>query len=156
RVYRTGDLARYLPDGRVECLGRIDNQVKLRGFRIEPGEVETILRQHTAIADALVTTRDDAFGEKRLVGYLISKNGAPSTSELRDFMQTKLPPYMIPAQFVVLTEFPVTPNGKLDVRRLPPPDANRASVKNYVPPRNADEVRLSEIWQEVLTLQRIG
>src|SRR5207248_750392 len=83
RLYKTGDLARYLPDGNIECLGRTDHQVKIRGFRIELGEIESVLRQHGGIADAVVTARDDALGEKRLVGYLISKNGPPSIPDLR-------------------------------------------------------------------------
>ena len=156
RLYKTGDLARYLPDGTVECLGRLDHQVKIRGFRIEPGEVESVLRQHKGIADAVVTARDDSLGEKRLVGYVISKNGPPSTTELREFARTKLPVYMVPAQFVVLKEFPLTPNGKIDVRRLPAVDTSSITGRNYVAPRHLEEQRLAAIWQEVLMLNQVG
>ncbi len=157
RLYKTGDLARYLPDGQVECLGRLDSQIKVRGFRIEPGEVETALRQHHGIADALVTAKDDAIGEKRLVGYIISKNGPPATVELRDFLKCRLPLYMVPAQFVTLREFPLTPNGKVDLRQLPAPEASVLGEKRTVlPPRTADEQGLAEIWKEVLSLNEVG
>jgi amino acid adenylation domain-containing protein len=156
RLYRTGDLARYLPDGSVECLGRVDHQVKIRGFRIELGEVETVLRQHQSIVDAVVTGRDDCLGEKRLVGYVISRNGPPSGTELRDFARTKLPLYMVPSQFVILKEFPLTPNGKIDVRHLPAPDTTAELSRTYLAPRNHDEQRLAEIWQEVLMVSRVG
>jgi amino acid adenylation domain-containing protein len=156
RLYKTGDLARYLPNGTIECLGRLDHQVKIRGFRIELGEVETVLRQHNGIADAVVTARDDSLGEKRLVGYLISRNGPPSTVELREFARTKLPLYMVPAQFVLLQEFPLTPNGKIDLRRLPAPDSASNTGRNYIAPRNTDEQSLATIWQEVLMLKQVG
>ena len=156
RFYKTGDLARYLPDGNVECLGRLDHQVKIRGFRIELGEVESVLRQHAGIADAVVTARDDCFGEKRLVGYLISKNGPPSSAELRDFARTRLPLYMVPAQFVLLEQFPLTPNGKIDLRQLPAPEAVSAPQNNHVAPRNLDQQQLAGIWAEVLMLKQIG
>ena len=156
RLYKTGDLARYLPDGAIECLGRLDHQVKIRGFRIELGEVEAVLRRHSGIADVVVTARDDSLGEKRLVGYLISRNGPPSTSELREFARTKLPVYMVPAQFVVVQQFPLTPNGKIDLRRLPAPDSSGNTRKNYVAPRDHDEQALAAIWQEVLMLSKLG
>src|SRR5262249_20156418 len=91
RPYKTGDLARYLPDGRIECLGRVDHQVKIRGYRIEPDEVETALRGYHGIADALVSAREGIMGENRLVGYIISNNGDPSINELREYLRTKLP-----------------------------------------------------------------
>lgn len=157
RLYKTGDLACYLPDGLIECRGRIDHQVKIRGFRVEPGEVETVLRQHAGIADALVTTRPDTLGEQRLVGYLISKNGPPSLSELREFARAKLPAHMVPALFVVLKQFPLTPNGKIDLRQLPSPDsAPGQTVSQTAPPRNAGEQHLCEIWQEALMLKQVG
>jgi acyl carrier protein len=156
RLYRTGDLARYLLDGTIECLGRRDHQVKIRGFRIELGEVETILRQHSGIADALVTARDDAQGEKRLVGYIISRNGPPSTSELRAFIQSKLPLYMVPAQFVLLKQFPLTPNGKIDLRQLPAPENRSEPLPPGCAPRSAEEQALEAIWREVLEVKAIG
>src|SRR5262249_17911317 len=106
--------------------------------------------------DALVTAQDDAFGEKRLIGYIISRNGPPSTAVLRDFIQTKLPLYMVPAQFVLLKQFPLTPNGKIDRRQLPAPDGSCPSAKAYVAPRNAEEQRVAQIWQEVLSFTQIG
>lgn len=156
RLYKTGDLARYLPDGQVECLGRVDHQVKIRGFRIELGEIEAVLRQHTGIAEAVVTARDDSFGEKRLVGYIISKNGPPESLELRDFVKSKLPLYMVPAQFVTLKEFPLTPNGKIDMRQLPAPENAQANHRQAVPPRTNDEQAIAAIWREVLTCNQVG
>ena len=156
RLYKTGDLARYLPDGKIECLGRIDHQVKIRGFRIELGEIETVLRQYSGIAEALVTARDDAVEEKRLVGYIIPRNGLVSIVELRDFIRTKLPLHMVPAQFVTLEQFPLTPNGKIDLRRLPAPENDLQPAKDHVPPRDAEEQNLAEIWQEVLMLRQVS
>jgi amino acid adenylation domain-containing protein len=156
RLYKTGDWARYQPDGTVELLGRIDQQVKIRGYRIELGEIETALRQHAGVADALVTSRQDAAGEKRLVGYLVTRNGPPPAGELRDFIRTKLPAYMVPAHFVMLKAFPLTPNGKIDAKRLPAPDEMAATPRNYVAPRNDQEQALAEIFLEVLTLRQIS
>jgi acyl-coenzyme A synthetase/AMP-(fatty) acid ligase/acyl carrier protein len=156
RIYKTGDWARYLPDGTVECLGRIDHQVKIRGFRIELGEVETALRQHATIANAVVTAREDAAGEKRLIGYLVPRNGPPSVGELREFIRTKLPAYMVPTHFVIMSEFPLTPNGKIDMRKLPTPEATAPMARNYVAPRNDHERALAEVWQEVLRLGQIS
>jgi amino acid adenylation domain-containing protein len=156
RLYKSGDLVRYLPDGQMECLGRMDQQVKIRGFRIEPGEVEATLRQHKGIADALVASRTDGLGEKRFVGYLISNNGPPSLIELRDFLRAKLPLYMVPTQFVTLQQFPLTPNGKVDIRRLPAPENERLSSRAYTAPNTAEEKTLAEIWSEVLALKEVG
>lgn len=155
-LYRTGDLARYRPDGTVECLGRIDHQVKIRGFRIELGEIEAVLRQHRGIADALVTAREDAFGEQRLVAYVISNNGPPSSADIRDFVKGKLPHYMVPAQMVRLKEFPLTPNGKLDLHSLPAPGGDATRNRNFLAPRTATEQALADIWREVLTLNQVG
>jgi len=156
RLYKTGDLVRYLPHGQIECLGRVDEQLKIRGFRIEPGEIESILRAHRGIADAVVTAREGVAGDKRLVGYVISKNGPPSFSELRESIQAKLPAYMVPSQFVLLKQFPLTPNGKVDRRSLPAPEFTPSSSSPYLAPRNLDEQKLAEIWQEVLMLNQIG
>jgi acyl carrier protein len=156
RLYKTGDWARYLPDGTVECLGRIDQQVKIRGFRIELGEIETALRQHAAVADAVVTSHEDDAGEKRLVGYLRTTNGAPTIGEMREFVRSKLPAYMVPAHFVMMKEFPLTPNGKIDTRRLPAPRETAATARNHIAPRNQHEQALVEIWQEVLSLRQIS
>ena len=156
RIYKTGDSARYLPDGRVECLGRMDQQVKIRGFRVELGEIEAALRQHEDIADALVTAREDSLGEKRLIGYVVSENGPPALGALRDFLRTKLPNYMVPSHFVFLTEFPRTPNGKVDTRQLPAPESMAAKPRDYVAPRDEHERALAEIWQEVLMLDQVS
>ena len=156
RLYKTGDWARFLPDGRVECLGRMDQQVKIRGFRIELGEIESILRQHPGIANAVVTARESQSGGKRLVGFLVSNNGPPSLLELRDFVRSRLPAYMVPAQFVLLPEFPLTPNGKIDLRRLPAPEESAVSVKAYVAPTDEHEKALAEIWQDVLALKQVS
>ena len=156
RLYKTGDWARYQADGTVECLGRIDQQVKIRGFRIEPGEIESALRQHKEVANAVVTAREDATGEKRLVGYLVTRDGPPPVGELRDFIRAKLPAYMVPAHFVMMKDFPLTPNGKIDARRLPAPEEMAARSLSYVAPRDEHERALAEIWQEVLTLRQIG
>ncbi len=156
RLYRTGDCARYQPDGNVECLGRLDHQVKIRGFRIELGEIETTLRQHESVAHAVVLAREDSFGEKRLVSYLVTKNGPPSLGELRDFIRAKLPAYMVPTHFVTLKEFPLTPNGKIDTRRLPAPEGVAPRTRSDVAPRDDHERVLAEVWQVVLALQQIG
>lgn len=156
RIYRTGDIARFLPDGTVECLGRVDAQVKIRGFRIEPGEIEAVLRKHPEIADVLVTARADAFGDQRLVAYVIGRNGELSLNTMRDFARSQLPHYMVPAQFVALKEFPLTPNLKIDVRRLPTPEHAQASRGDLRAARNPEEQAIVEIWKEALMLREVG
>jgi thioesterase domain-containing protein/aryl carrier-like protein len=155
RLYRTGDLVRYLPDGNVEYLGRLDNQVKLRGHRIELGEIETLLAQHPAISAVVVMAREDTPGEKRLVAYLIAKNGKPAdTFELRAFLQSKLPDYMVPSTFVNLERFPMTANGKVDRKAFPKPE-NRSLTNETAQPATATEIALTKIWIEVLGVQNI-
>jgi amino acid adenylation domain-containing protein len=156
RLYKTGDSVLYQPDGTVLCLGRMDQQVKIRGFRIELGEIETILRQHEGVADALVLAREHGSGEKHLVGYLVTRNGPPPVGELRDFIRARLPVYMVPTHFVMLKEFPLTPNGKIDSRRLPGPGDMPGRARNYVAPQDDHEKALAEIWQECLELPQIG
>ncbi|HYY43190.1 MAG TPA: amino acid adenylation domain-containing protein, partial [Pyrinomonadaceae bacterium] len=138
RLYRTGDVARYLSDGRLEYLGRVDNQVKIRGFRIEIGEVEAVIKQHGAVKQAVVNAHEDAAGRKRLVAYVVAKQGAACTpTALRDFLKEQLPEYMIPAAFVLLTALPLTPSGKVDRRALPAPDeAHAALAGDHVAPRS--------------------
>ena len=120
RLFRTGDLARYRPDGSLEFLGRIDDQVKIRGVRIEPGEVQAALRQHPSVEAALVLVREDPRSAKRLVAYLALASDKPKdTRSLRQFLAQRLPDYMKPAAFVPLKAMPLTPNGKIDRRRLP-------------------------------------
>ncbi|MEG5160083.1 amino acid adenylation domain-containing protein [Microcoleus sp. AT3-A2] len=158
RLYKTGDLARYLPDGNIEFIGRIDSQVKIRGFRIELGEIEAALGQHPDIVQAVVMAREDEMSQKRLVAYLISEQKpAPSSSELRRFLATKLPEYMVPWAFVMLKSLPLTPNGKIDRRSLPEPDEMRPELTaNFVAPRTNIEEVLAAIWAEVLKLEKVG
>ena len=158
RLYRTGDLARFLSDGSIEYLGRLDNQVKIRGFRIELGEIEAALAAHPDIREAVVLAREDAQDEKRLVAYLLPEREiVPAASELRETLKEQLPDYMIPAQFVVVEAWPLSPNGKVDRRALPAPDRQRAkSELAYVGPRTPAEEVLVSIWEQVLRLEQVG
>ena len=158
RLYNTGDLARYLPDGNLEFLGRKDNQVKIHGFRIELGEIETVLIQHPAVQDVVVTAREDVPGEKRLVAYLVTHPGmTPATGELRSFIEEKLPHYMAPSVFVRMDALPLTPNGKVDRKALPAPDGVRAERDGaFAVARNPVEEALLGMWAEVLRLDWIG
>ena len=158
RLYKTGDLARYLPDGNIELLGRMDYQVKINGLRIELGEIETALRRHAAIQDAVVVARGEDARGKRLVAYVVCKEGALlTTTALREFLQPTLPEYMQPTFFVTLENLPLTPNGKVDRRALPTPDMSRPDLKEpFVAPRNLVEEVLAGIWANVLGLGRVG
>ncbi|OUL22221.1 hypothetical protein BV378_25390 [Nostoc sp. RF31YmG] len=149
RLYKTGDLARYLPDGNIEFLGRCDRQVKIHGFRIELEEVEAILRQHPFIRQAVVTVR-----EERLVAYVVSLH--TSTSDLRHFMQKRLPEYMVPTAFVILNTIPLTTNGKVDYQALPAPELAAELEKTYIAPRTPQEELLAKIWAEILGLKQVG
>ncbi len=155
RIYKTGDLVRRLPDENLEFVGRIDNQVKIRGIRIELGEVEAALRQHPQVREAVVVVRDTING-KRLVAYLISKvEQPPVPNELRSYMKDRLPEYMVPTAFVILESLPLTPHGKLDRQALPAPDELRPEVEGrYVAPRNPVEQTVARIWAEVLRVDR--
>jgi acyl carrier protein len=157
-LYRTGDLGRYLPDGEVEFVARADSQVKIRGFRIELGEIESALTRHPEVREAVVVARADRSGEKRLVAYVVPRDGAaPATSELQDFLLGRLPEYMVPPAWVVLEKLPVTPNGKVDRRALPEPESARPDLaSSYVAPRDEVEQAIAEIWQEVLQIEKVG
>jgi amino acid adenylation domain-containing protein/non-ribosomal peptide synthase protein (TIGR01720 family) len=157
RLYRTGDLARYFPDGSIEFLGRIDNQVKLRGLRIELGEIEAALSAHEAVRAAVVLAREDEPGEKRLVAYLIPASGEDvfSIVELRAYLRQRLPEYMVPSGYLVMEEFPLTPNGKVDRQALPAPEGAQVEA-DYVAPRNAIEEALVDIWRGILGVEVIG
>jgi amino acid adenylation domain-containing protein len=156
RIYRTGDLARYRPDGTLELLGRVDNQVKLRGFRIELSEVEAVLRTHDAVLEACAVIREDRPGDRRLVAYVVLEDAAVTASELRRFLRDAVPEYMVPSALVPLASLPLTPNGKIDRAALPVPDATRQVDETFVSPRTAMERRLAEIWRGVLNLDQIG
>jgi amino acid adenylation domain-containing protein len=158
RMYCTGDLARYLPDGNIEFLGRRDNQVKVRGFRIEIAEIESSLRQHPAVREAVVTVSDANVGEHRLVAYLVQQADQKiSVNELRIHLQQSLPDYMIPSAFVVLDTLPLTASGKVDRRRLPAPDEKRPELgETYVAPRTPLEQEIARIWELVLKVKQVG
>jgi amino acid adenylation domain-containing protein/non-ribosomal peptide synthase protein (TIGR01720 family) len=158
RLYRSGDLGRFLPDGRLDFLGRIDHQVKVRGFRIELGEIEAALNEHDAVIEAAVIARD-ADGERQgLVAYVLADERASITGdELRDYLRTKLPEYMLPGVFMVLNEMPLTPHGKIDRKALPSPHQERPQMKaGFVAPRSSLEKALADIWAEVLQVDRVG
>jgi amino acid adenylation domain-containing protein len=157
RLYRTGDLARFLLDGNVEFLGRIDQQVKIRGFRVEPAEIESVFKQHAAVREVVVLPQEDQADDKRLVAYVVGGKPSPSVEDLRSFLRTKLPDYMVPSAIVKLEMLPLTPNGKVDVRALPPADeVTTVTQRIFMAPRNPVEQGLSEIWREVLGLEQVG
>jgi amino acid adenylation domain-containing protein len=153
RMYRVGDLGRILPDGELDCLGRIDHQVKVRGFRVELGEVEAVLLAHPAIQDAVVVAREDATGDRRLTAYLVGEG--VDAQGARAWVAERLPYYMVPSAVVPLEAFPRLPNGKVDRVALPVPDF-AAGEAGYVAPRTPAEARLAEVWAEVLGVERVG
>ncbi|MFE9250595.1 amino acid adenylation domain-containing protein [Streptomyces sp. NPDC007088] len=158
KVYRTGDLVRWLPDGNIEFLGRIDQQVKIRGLRIELGEIESALAALDDVANVTVVVREDSPGDKRLVAYCVPVAGTePTTADLRARLRANLPDHMIPNWFVFLDVLPLTPNGKVDRRALPVPDAAREAADGEVTaPRTEAERVVADIWCEVLGLGRVG
>jgi amino acid adenylation domain-containing protein len=158
RLYRTGDVARWLADGRLQCLGRIDHQVKVRGFRIELGEIEAALAAQPPVQQAVVTVQPDLSGEQRLVAYVITTPGdAPVVGDLRAALKERLPDYMVPSTFQFIDAFPLTPNGKIDRQALPAPDSGRPRLEaSYIVPRNALEQSIAAVWQEVLGLDAVG
>src|SRR5215213_9527912 len=157
RLYRTGDLVRHLPDGNLDFLGRLDQQVKLRGFRIELAEIEAVLCRHAAVREAVVVVHNDGPNrEKRLVAYVVGELES-AASELRNYLKQYLPEYMIPAAFVLLEKLPLTNNGKVDRKRLPDPDTSRPELnESYTTPRNEAERVLAKIWGEVLRVKQVG
>ncbi|MGD1704673.1 amino acid adenylation domain-containing protein [Dapis sp. BLCC M229] len=155
-LYKTGDLARYLPDGNIEYLGRIDNQVKLRGFRIELGEIESALSTHPKVQQTVVICREDTPGNKRLVAYIISSEKSLNSKDLRLYLQSKLPEYMVPSVFVLLEALPLTPNGKIDRKALPAPDIDLTNTDEYIPPQTPTQEILANIFAEILEVTKIG
>lgn len=158
RLYRTGDMACFYGDGNIKYLGRVDQQVKVRGLRIELGEIEETLRKHRAVLDAAIIAREDVPGDKRLVAYVVlDAESWSEAEELRRYLQERLPDYMIPAAFVMLAEMPVTSNGKIDRRALPAPDYGvRESERDTASARTAIEEVLAAIWAQVLRVERVG
>ena len=158
RLYRTGDLAKWLPDGQLECLGRIDHQVKVRGFRIELGEIETALRECPGVGEAVVVTQEATGGDRRLVAFLVPEPaGAPPMTSLRAQLGQRLPAYMVPSAFALLDSLPLTPNGKVDRKALAKMDGGTVLPSaEHVAPRTPTEEILAGIWAEVLRLDRVG
>jgi amino acid adenylation domain-containing protein len=158
RLYRTGDLVRYRPNGDIEFLGRIDHQIKIRGFRIELGEIEAVLRQYPGVNETVVVAREDLSGDPRLVAYLVpGLQPAPAAGELRSFLKQRLPEYMLPSDFVMLSSMPLTPNGKINRRALPQPELSRLTAGDkLVAPRDLIESQLVKIWESVLAVRPIG
>jgi amino acid adenylation domain-containing protein len=155
RMYATGDLARWLPDGTIEFLGRRDEQVKIRGFRVEPAEIESALRSHTAVREAAVVARDDGRGERRLVAYVVGDG--VDEDDLRRHTGEWVPDFMIPAAFVSLDDLPRTPSGKIDRQALPAPEeAATSQRRDHVAPRTPTEEQVAEIWREILGVEEIG
>ncbi len=157
RMYRTGDRCRWLPDGVIEFLGRIDGQVKIRGQRVETGELETALRAHKNVADAAVIARSDNDSATRLVAYVVARGEVQlTTADLRAYLAAKIPDGMLPEAFVFLKKLPLTSSGKLDRRALPEPDAAAGQAEEYVAPRNELEQYLAELWKSILKVDRVG
>lgn len=158
RLYRTGDLARWLPDGNIEFLGRVDFQVKLRGFRIELEEIETVLNQHELVQQTAVIVSGNQAENRRLVAYVVAEAGMPlSFNDLRDYLRLYLPDYMIPSIFVIMDAFPLTTSGKIDRKALPDVNGTRPDLEAaYVPPQTEVERMIARIWQEILNVEKVG
>ena len=154
RLYRTGDLGRWLPDGRIEFLGRVDEQLKLRGYRIEPGEIEAVLLRQAGVRHAVVTLREDETGNKCLVAYTVPEGEGPSMHDLKDSVRAVLPEYMVPSVIVTIEKLPMTPSGKLDRKALPKPEGmvtrEAKAVRSH--PRDGTETYLKHIWEDILGL----
>lgn len=157
RLYRTGDLAKRFGDGHLDFLGRRDNQLKIRGFRIELGEIESVLNGHEAVAQSVVLARTFKNSERQLVAYVVPARSSISADELRSYLQSKLPDYMVPAVMVPMEKLPLTRNGKVDHAALPDPDASRAAgLPEFVLPRTPEEQILAGVWAKTLKAERVG
>ncbi len=156
RLYRTGDRARWLADGTIEFLGRIDEQVKIRGCRIEPGEIEAQLAQHPQVRHVAVVAREDRPGDRRLVAYVVASGPDADAAALHAALAARLPEYMIPSAFIFLPALPRTANGKLDRAALPPPGQGDDARVSYVAPRDVVEEWMTQVWSELLGVDRVG
>jgi acyl carrier protein len=158
RLYRTGDLGGYLPDGRLEYFRRNDHQVKLRGIRVEVGEIEVLLTRHEAVREAIVLAREDLPGDTRLAAYVVpAQTQAPAAGVLRRHLQTWLPDYLVPSAFVFLDSLPLTVSGKVDRRALPAPKGLRQEQETpFVAPSTPTAIELAEIWKQILRIERVG
>lgn len=158
RLYKTGDLVRCLPGNQIEYMGRIDDQIKISGFRIEPGEIESVLRKHETVRDAAVIVYTDKAGSKYLVGYVTAAPGQRIDSEnLQSYLRENLAKFMVPRELIILDRLPINPNGKLDRNALPKPASDRKDpLADYLAPRSENELALAEIWCEVLGIERVG
>jgi acyl carrier protein len=141
-------------DGDLEFVGRVDEQVKVRGYRVEPGEIERVLRGHSTIREAVVMAREDMGGGKRLVAYVVPQNGSMSVAELRGYLGARLPDYMVPGMFVEMDNLPLMTSGKVDRGALPVPGVENSA--GYLAPRSAVEEVLTGIWKDILELARVG
>ncbi|HKH61041.1 MAG TPA: amino acid adenylation domain-containing protein [Flavitalea sp.] len=155
KMYKTGDLARWLPDGNIEYMGRIDEQMKVRGHRIEPGEIESVLQEYEEFDQAVVALKEDKGGNKRLIGYVVPKN-AFSKEHIDSYLKSRLPEYMIPSIWVELQSLPLTSNGKIDRKLLPNPNTSELLVNNYIAPRNEVETAIAAIWSDLLSIEQVG
>ncbi len=156
-IYYTGDRGRYLPSGSLEILGRIDQQIKIAGVRIEPGEIAALLDRHPQIKTTVIIAREDIPGDKRLVAYYVATDAQPiPASDLRQFLSQELPGYMVPSAFIILAALPLTPNGKIDRRALPAPTQESAPNQTFLPPRDEFEIQLTKIWERVLGVRSIS
>ncbi|WP_203737960.1 non-ribosomal peptide synthetase, partial [Actinoplanes italicus] len=152
RLYRSGDRARLLPDGTLEYLGRTDTQLKIRGHRIEPAEIENTLTTHPNITTAIATEHDG-----RLIAYVIAADGLPAADQIREHLRATLPEHMIPALYIEIAGIPLNTNGKRDLTKLPKPDTSRPELStDYRPPTTETERKLAGIWSELLGIDRIG
>jgi len=163
RLYRTGDLVRYLPDGNIEFIGRVDYQVKIRGFRVELGEIDTVLTKNTSVREAVTVAISSGSDHLRLVSYVVPLNSGDRTAtdnykkELREYLKDYLPEYMVPSAIMLLEELPISPSGKIDRRALPEPEIESVEVETeYVAPGTPEEEILTNVWSEVLGIERIG
>jgi amino acid adenylation domain-containing protein len=157
RMYRTGDLVRYLASGDIEFLGRIDLQVKVRGYRVELGAIESYLQQHPAIHNAVVVSHTPTKNQTQLVAYLVAADGHTlDVAKIRSYLREKLPDYMVPSIFMLITALPLNPNGKVDRKNLPAPNQNRYLTDEFIAPHTEAEIKIAHIWCEILSLPKVG